>query len=71
MCNSGVILLEEIRWWSLLGGKRVEMRFRITFGGKGEGGALAYEGEIRRKGRGGHSFMKVRYGGKGEGGTRL
>ena len=47
------------------------MRFRITFGGKGEGGALAYEGEIRRKGRGGHSFMKVRYGGKGEGGTRL
>lgn len=27
-----------------------EMRFRITFGGKGEGG---------------HSLMKVRYGGKG------
>ena len=50
MCNSGVILLEEIRWWSLLGGKRVEMRFRTTFGGKGEGG---------------HSLMKVRYGGKG------
>lgn len=50
MCNSGVILLEEIRWWSLLGGKRVEMRFRTTFGGKGEGG---------------HLLMKVRYGGKG------
>ena len=52
MCNSGVILLEEIRWWSLLGGKKglSEMRFRITFGGKGEGG---------------HSLMKVRYGGKG------
>lgn len=35
-----------------LRGKRglIEMRFRITFGGKGEGG---------------HSLMKVRYGGKG------
>ena len=29
-----------------------------------ERGALAYEGEIWREGRGGHSFMKVRYGGK-------
>ena len=47
-----------------------EMRFRITFGGKGEGG-LAYEGEIWREGRGEHSLMKVRYRGKGEGGTRL
>ena len=32
-----------------------------------ERGALAYEGEIWREGRGGHSLMKVRYGGKGEG----
>ena len=30
-----------------------------------ERGALAYEGEIWRDGRGGHSLMKVRYGGKG------
>ena len=40
MCNLGVTLLEGIRWWSLLEGKKglIEMRFRITFGGKGEGG---------------------------------
>ena len=30
-----------------------------------ERGALAYEGEIWREGRGEHSLMKVRYGGKG------
>ena len=36
-----------------------------------ERGALAYEGEIWREGRGEHSLMKVRYRGKGEGGTRL
>ena len=37
---------------------------KVRYGGKGEG-ALAYEGEIWREGRGGHSLMKVRYGGKG------
>ena len=36
-----------------------------------ERGALAYEGEIWREGRGGHSLMKMRYGGKGEGGHSL
>ena len=36
-----------------------------------ERGALAYEDEIWREGRGGHSLMEVRYGGKGEGCTRL
>ena len=30
-----------------------------------ERGALAYESEIWRERRGGHSLMKVRYGGKG------
>ena len=58
---------------------------KVRYGGKGEGGtrlwrwdmegrergALAYEGEIWRYGKGGHSLIKVRYGGKGEGGTRL
>ena len=36
-----------------------------------ERGVLAYEGEIWREGRGGHSLMKVRHGGKGEGSTHL
>ena len=46
------------------------MRFKITFGGKGEGGTRLWRWDMEGRERG-HSLMKVRYGGKGEGGTRL